>query len=77
VSKKQTASEETRRKLLENGARNLRNFGYPDATAENILDVMIFRELFKAMLKDDENVNLSRAVEHAKEELLTEIEAKS
>lgn len=40
--------------LVDGGVRNLREFGYPDCTAENILTDRIYRAFFASMLKDNE-----------------------
>jgi hypothetical protein len=39
------------KKLIEAGIRNLKDFGYPNVTAENILTDMIYSQLFKRMLE--------------------------
>jgi hypothetical protein len=42
-----------RDKLIAAGVRNLKEFGYPDVTAENILSDAIYREFFKSMVNDN------------------------
>lgn len=46
-----------RDKALEQGASSLREFGYPNCTAENILSVSIYRAFFYRMV----NQSLSAA----------------
>lgn len=42
-----------REKLIQAGVRNLKEFGYPDVDATNILTDMIYKEFFRSMLKDN------------------------
>lgn len=37
-------------KLIENGVKNLKEFGYPYVNSENILTDEIYKEFFKKML---------------------------
>ena len=65
-------NDQIREQLLEAGAINLRKFGYPDCTAENIMSSMVFRAFFKGMLED--NKGKSPTVDEVIQELLTEID---
>ncbi len=69
------SAAEIREKLLEAGARNCREFGYPDCTSEILLKHYIFRQFFKSMLEDEENVNLSPVVEAVRLKLIEEIDS--
>lgn len=61
-----------RQSLLEAGVRNLKEFGYPDVTVENILTVDVFKRFFKSMLED--NVGKGGALQNEEmEKLLKEI----
>lgn len=42
------------KQLIDAGVRNLREFGYPDCTAENILTDKIYGQFFASMLNDNE-----------------------
>lgn len=46
------AESDLRKKLLIAGAKNLIEFGYPDATKDNILETGIFRAFFDKMLEE-------------------------
>lgn len=41
----------TKDQLIAAGVRNLKEFGYPDVTRDNILTDMIFRKFFRSMLE--------------------------
>ncbi len=58
-----------RKKLIESGVRNLREFGYPDVDTENILTDMIYSRFFKSMLED----NLGKGFDNEIHALLSEI----
>ena len=49
------AKTDVKAKLIEAGVKNLREFGYPQVTKDNILTVMIYKAFFKRMLEDDDN----------------------
>ncbi len=49
---KQT-DEQIREKLLMAGVNNLKEFGYPEVTKENILTDLIYSGFFKSMLNDN------------------------
>lgn len=42
----------TRDKLCAAGAKNLREFGYPDARPDNVLTKWLFAQFFKSMLEE-------------------------
>ena len=42
-----------RDKLLSAGVKNLKEFGYPEVTKENILTDSIYSRFFKSMLEDN------------------------
>jgi hypothetical protein len=64
-----------REKLITSGVRNLRTFGYPAVTAENILTDEIYSAFFSGMLKDAKGA--SEEVDTAVDSLLAEIEGKT
>lgn len=59
-----------RDKLITAGVRNLKEFGYPSVTQENILTDVVFSKFFKSMLED----NLGKGYDKDIKALLTEIE---
>ncbi len=61
-----------RRDLIASGVRNLKEFGYPDATPENILTTKIFRLFFHRMLTDSKASIDSRPALDAIDALLKE-----
>jgi hypothetical protein len=61
---------EIRKKLIDAGVRNLKEFGYPDVTSDNILTDMIYGGFFKSMLKD----NLGQGFDTPINALLAELE---
>ena len=44
---------DVRAHLISAGVRNLKEFGYPDVTTENILTDMIYASFFRRMLEDN------------------------
>ncbi len=40
-------------KLIENGIKNLKEFGYPDVNKENILTDYVYSKMFLGMLKEN------------------------
>jgi len=40
-------------RIIEQGVKNLKEFGYPGVNADNILTDMIYSEFFRSMLKDN------------------------
>lgn len=60
-----------RDQLLRAGVRNLKEFGYPNVTKENILTDYVFKKFFKGMLED--NKGKSARHDPVIEQLLKEI----
>lgn len=60
-----------REKLIAAGVRNLKEFGYPEVNAENILTDQIYSAFFKSMLDD----NKGKGADAAIDALLKEIKA--
>lgn len=58
-----------RYKIIEAGVRNLKEFGYPNASKDNILTDPIYSAFFKSMLED----NLGKGADEAINQLLSEI----
>jgi hypothetical protein len=69
MSKYANKADMLRDKLLANGVRNLKEFGYPAATKENILTDRIYSAFFKSMLED----NMGKGADEAIKALLAEI----
>jgi len=42
-----------REKIIANGVKNLREFGYPNVNEQNIFTDIIYRQFFKRMLEDN------------------------
>jgi hypothetical protein len=42
-------------KLIENGIKNLQEFGYPSVNKDNILTDMVYSMFFKKMLKESKD----------------------
>ena len=53
------------------GVRNLREFGYPDVTPENITSDLVYREFFRGMLIE----NRGRGLDPEIDALIAEIDA--
>ncbi len=62
-----------RETLLKAGVRNLKSFGYPDVTTENILTDEIYKAFFKSMLNDNMGIGQSKEVEEVISQLLSEV----
>lgn len=62
-----------RKRLIDAGVRNLREFGYPSVNAENILEDQVFSSFFLSMLRD----NLGQGVDAEINQLIAEIEEKN
>lgn len=56
---------EIRKKLIQAGIRNLKEYGYPDVDDENIITDMIYSAFFSSMLSD----NLGAAGTHVDTEI--------
>ena len=46
-------NEQVKEHLLKAGVKNLKQFGYPEVTTENILTDEVYKEFFKSMLNDN------------------------
>ena len=62
-----------RSQLIDAGVRNLKQFGYPDVSAENILTDGVYSGFFKSMLND----NLGRGFDTYIKAILAEIDSQS
>lgn len=60
-------------KIIAQGVANLKEFGYPDCNAENILTDRIYSAFFKSILED----NLGKGYDGHINGLLAKIEANS
>jgi hypothetical protein len=60
-----------RERLINGGVRNLKAYGYPSVSKENILTDEIYREFFRSMLRD--NKGSSKTMDVAIDGLLAEI----
>ena len=60
-----------REKLIANGVKNLKEFGYPDCNETNILTVSIFKAFFEDMLQ--ENLGQNPQIDIEINKLLAEI----
>ena len=63
-------NEQIKDKLLTAGVKNLKEFGYPDVSKENILTDMIYAGFFKSML-DDNKGKVGTQVDAVIDELLS------
>lgn len=63
----------TRDNLLAAGVRNLKEFGYPSVTKDNILTTRVFRSFFKSMLEDNKGQGADAVIDA----LLAEIKEKN
>ncbi len=59
-------------KLIQAGIRNLKEFGYPSVTPENIFTDIIYSGMFKSMLNDNKDKSTS-LVDDCIDELLSQI----
>lgn len=66
--------EEIKTNLIAAGIKNLKEFGYPEVNAENILTDEIYSEFFKSMIND--NKGNGSDIDNAIDELLTKINTK-
>lgn len=53
MAKRKLDDTKVRELLIDRGVVNLREFGYPDCTAENIMQDMVYKAFFKSMLEDN------------------------
>lgn len=61
-----------REKLIANGVKNLKEFGYSDVTATNIITDQVYSAFFKSMLKD--NKGHGHGVDDILDSIIAEIE---
>jgi hypothetical protein len=66
-------NEEIRTHILKAGVKNLKEFGYPDVTAETILTDEFYKEFFRSMLND--NLGHDKRADVVINELLTIVNA--
>jgi len=59
--------------LISAGVKNLKEFGYPDVNADNILTDAIYKAFFLSMLKD----NIGKGYDAPIQELIDHLEEKS
>lgn len=50
---KTITNKELRQALLEAGVRNLKEFGYPKVSTDNIISDRVYRGFFRSMLNDN------------------------
>lgn len=60
-----------RKKIIAAGVKNLRAYGYPSVTADNILTDHIYKGFFRSMLSDNKG-KAGDAVDRVLDELLKE-----
>lgn len=60
---------EIRTKLIAAGVKNLKEFGYPDVTADNILTDLIYGGFFLSMLRDNLGLGFDKQIN----ELIAEV----
>ncbi len=69
--------DKIRQMLIEAGVKNLKEFGYPNVTADNILTDMVFSQFFKEMLADNKgksNKEVDAVIDHLIIEISTQNE---
>lgn len=49
--------------IIENGVKNLKEFGYPNVNSENIFTDEIYRAFFKSMLKDSMDMTTNKTIQ--------------
>lgn len=59
--------------IIENGVKNLKEFGYPNVNSENIFTDEIYRAFFKSMLKDSMDMTTNKTILNVLKELLSKI----
>ena len=59
--------------VIENGVKNLKEFGYPNVNSENIFTDEIYRAFFKSMLKDSMDMTTNKTILNVLKELLSKI----
>lgn len=63
--------EKIKEKLIQNGIKNLSEFGYEMVDKENILTDLVYSAFFLRMLKD--NLGIDKRADEAIKELINEI----
>lgn len=66
--------QEIKQSLINAGIKNLKEFGYPDVNAENIINDEVYSKFFLSMLK--ENLGYGVKINTAIKELINQIEEK-
>jgi hypothetical protein len=64
--------KEIKEKIILNGVRNLKEFGYPNVDEKNILTDVVYSDFFKSMLEENKTSG-NLTIDLAITELLTEI----
>lgn len=61
-----------RERMIKNGVANLKQFGYPDVTPENIISEKLFAKFFMSMLDDNEGraPHLDEVIDGLKKEIV-------
>lgn len=62
-----------RNRLISAGVRNLKEFGYPNVSADNLITDRVYRAFFKSMLEDNKGKGYDAEVDELLS-LLTDIE---
>lgn len=68
------ANQKVINKLIENGVKNLQEFGYPDANKDNILTDMVYAAFFKRMLNDAKGQGFDEEVNEILSKVSTELD---
>lgn len=66
-------SKKIREGLIKAGVKNLKEFGYPGVTSENILTDRVYKQFFIFLLKSGENINVTPEIEIVRLKLLEEL----
>lgn len=61
-------NEKVKEELLKAGVKNLKEFGYPEVTTENILTDIVYKAFFKSMLES--NIGVTNQLDDVVKELL-------
>lgn len=64
---------EIRKRIMDAGVKNLKEFGYQDVTRENLMSDYVYRKFFRSMLED--NIGKVRAADPVIRELMSEADA--
>lgn len=60
-----------REKLIENGVKNLKEFGYPGVDEKNILTDQVYKTFFREMLRDNLGKGFDSEIKALDKELAT------